>query len=275
MLEEMSFSYIKELGVSFKAGHVEKRVKFHDLIRCLQEVYNIQCAHKTTSNNFISPNQNTNTMDQLIPINENNGKQIVNARDLHESLGSKKQFADWIRNKVVNNPYFAENEEWTVIHQSVKNPNGGRPSIEYGLTIDCAKKVAMAEQTDKGNEVRDYFIAVEKAAKEAAGNLSAFDIMEMSLKKLRDQEKRVSVVEKDVLKLKAASQTRADYFTVVGYATLHGQHVDLKTASILGIKASNLCKKRGFNTDSIPDPRFGRVRMYPIVILDEVFNVTS
>jgi len=37
---------------------------------------------------------------------------------------------------------------------------------QYALTIDTAKKVAMAEQTSVGNKVREYFIAVEKKLKE-------------------------------------------------------------------------------------------------------------
>ena len=40
-----------------------------------------------------------------------------------------------------------------------------------------------------------------------------------------------------------------------------------------GRKATSLCKERGIETDSIPDPRFGVVKTYPSTVLDEVFNM--
>jgi len=40
----------------------------------------------------------------------------------------------------------------------VKNPLGGRPKKDYALTQETAKKVAMSEQTPRGNEARDYFV---------------------------------------------------------------------------------------------------------------------
>jgi hypothetical protein len=75
-----------------------------------------------------------------------------------------------------------------------------------------------------------------------------------------------------VLQLEAKQQTRPDYFTIVGYGTLHHVSVNLKQASVLGRRASELCKQRGYQTDKIPDPRFGEVKMYPVSVLDEVFE---
>lgn len=34
---------------------------------------------------------------------------------------------------------FIEGEYFEVFHNSMNNPNGGRPQIEYALSIDCAK----------------------------------------------------------------------------------------------------------------------------------------
>ncbi len=62
-----------------------------------------------------------------------------------------------------------ENQDYVLLHntidqaggvfnKSVKNSKGGRPRINYALTIDTGKKVSMAEQTPTGDEVRDYFL---------------------------------------------------------------------------------------------------------------------
>jgi len=40
---------------------------------------------------------------------------------------------------------------------------GGRPAEEYRLTVDCFKSFCMMAGTEKGKEVRKYYLAVEKA----------------------------------------------------------------------------------------------------------------
>ncbi|NPD92334.1 antA/AntB antirepressor family protein [Xylanibacter muris] len=39
-------------------------------------------------------------MNELIPICEKNGKKAVNARDLHAFLGSKRDFSNWIKDRI-------------------------------------------------------------------------------------------------------------------------------------------------------------------------------
>ena len=101
--------------------------------------------------------------------------------------------------------------------------------------------------------------------------LSTLDMLEMGIKQLRAQEQRVNAIEKDVLELKAQSTTRPDYFTIVGYATLHKIQVGLHMAARLGGKAARLCSVYGYMTEEVPDPRFGKVKSYPRSVLDEVF----
>lgn len=58
-----------------------------------------------------------------------------------------------------------------VITQVRVNPNqqasqGGRPSEQISLTIDCFKSLGMMAGTDKGKQIRKYFLECEKIAKE-------------------------------------------------------------------------------------------------------------
>lgn len=94
------------------------------------------------------------------------------------------------------------------------------------------------------------------------------------------QEKRVQQLEagqqeiKDkVAMIEAKTTTRSNYFTIVGYATLHNIQCGLQLASSLGRKASQLCKLRGIETEEIPDPRFGKVKTYPESILSEIIQM--
>ena len=134
-------------------------------------------------------------MKELIKITEHNGKQAVSARELHAFLGAKKDFTDWIKYRIAKYG-FIENEDFEVFHKIGENPQGGRPQIEYALTIDCAKELAMVEGNAKGKQARLYFIECEKKLQELALiPKSQAEIALMHSQILVEQEKRLSTVE--------------------------------------------------------------------------------
>ena len=49
--------------------------------------------------------------------------QAVNARELHAFLGSKRQFTDWIKNRIEQYD-FVENQDFTTVSKNLEN--GGR-----------------------------------------------------------------------------------------------------------------------------------------------------
>jgi anti-repressor protein len=53
-----------------------------------------------------------------------------------------------------------------------KTSSGGRPSVEYNLTISTAKEIAMLQRNEKGKQVRNYFIQVEDRYKKLANDPS-------------------------------------------------------------------------------------------------------
>lgn len=100
----------------------------------------------------------------IVEVIEYDGKQAVNARELHEKLGNKKQFANWIQLRIEQYG-FVENQDFQVFNQKVKNSNGGRNRKEYALSLDMAKELCMVENNDAGRRIRKYFIEVEKKAR--------------------------------------------------------------------------------------------------------------
>lgn len=100
----------------------------------------------------------------VVEIIEHDGKQAVNARELHQKLGSKYQFANWIQERI-NKYGFVENQDYEVFKENLKNSNGGRPTKEYALSLDMAKELCMVENNEKGRMIRKYFIEVEKKAR--------------------------------------------------------------------------------------------------------------
>ena len=123
--------------------------------------------------------------------------QTVNARALHEKLGVKKKFPDWIKDQL-SRGQLVENADYLVLPQKGKNPNGGRPLKDYHITLDAAKSIAMMSGTEKGKEVRQYFIQCEKDLRMPVSQLSRMDILQLAM----DAEKEVQVLTHQVEELK-------------------------------------------------------------------------
>lgn len=102
----------------------------------------------------------------LVPIySDENAETLINGRELHEFLGSKRQFADWIKDRIEKYS-FIENEDFYIISQICETSSGGGTvKKEYILKIDTAKEIAMVENNSKGRQVRKYFIEAEKRFK--------------------------------------------------------------------------------------------------------------
>lgn len=83
----------------------------------------------------------------------------VNARELWKALESKQDFSTWIKNRLAD---FEKDVDFTV-HKIVDGKNDGKfKPIEYTLTLDTAKHLAMLERNEIGKKIRQYFIEVEK-----------------------------------------------------------------------------------------------------------------
>lgn len=101
--------------------------------------------------------------NQLVPVYETDkGNKVVDARELHEFLGSKQEFANWIKNRIEKYG-FVMDEDFLITLS--KTSNGGRPTTEYVLAFDTAKELAMVENNAKGRKARKYFIEIEKRFK--------------------------------------------------------------------------------------------------------------
>lgn len=106
-------------------------------------------------------NQN---LGELLPINENNGKRAVNARDLYLFLGyDKSQWARWYTTNIVNNDFAEEG----IDYQTFDIVSNGNATKEFALSIDFAKELSMLARNERGKQARKYFIACEQSLKTA------------------------------------------------------------------------------------------------------------
>lgn len=100
--------------------------------------------------------------NKKLPILQQDDTNSVDARELHKQLQVGKDFSTWIKDRV-RKYGLEEGLDFSPI--SVKS-TGGRPSIEYNLTLETAKQLAMLQNNELGNITRKYFIYIEKAFKE-------------------------------------------------------------------------------------------------------------
>ena len=104
-------------------------------------------------------------MNELIKLNQtkinDETVQTVNARELHTFLEVGKDFSTWLKNRIEQYD-FVENQDFVVFHKKGENPQGGRPSNDYYITLDMAKELAMVERNEKGKQARQYFIECER-----------------------------------------------------------------------------------------------------------------
>jgi len=110
-----------------------------------------------------------NTTTALIPVfnGELDGRQqhLCNAQDLHQHLAVSTRFNDWVSRRIEQYGFIEDEDFYSVLSKS----EGGRPSVEYHLTLDMAKELAMVENNEQGRQVRRYFISMEREARESRG----------------------------------------------------------------------------------------------------------
>lgn len=97
----------------------------------------------------------------LIPVNYDGEQPMVSARELHKALDVQSRFSRWFDS---NKELFVEGEDYNKCTSSTVVNNGAIRELEdYEITVLMAKHLAMMSRTEKGKQVRDYLINLEKA----------------------------------------------------------------------------------------------------------------
>lgn len=100
-------------------------------------------------------------MNNLINVTLNeNHEPVISARQLHETLEVKTEYKKWF--KRMTEYGFVENEDFVKVTQKCLTSSTGQNMTDHIIKLDMAKEIAMIQRTDKGKEVRQYFIQVEK-----------------------------------------------------------------------------------------------------------------
>jgi phage anti-repressor protein len=89
----------------------------------------------------------------MLNIDENNK---VDAREIYDFIGVKSRFNDWFKNSID----FIGAIDGKDFYQKNSKSTGGRPTIEYDVTIDCAKELCLTQRTTRSKELRLWLISL-------------------------------------------------------------------------------------------------------------------
>lgn len=142
------------------------------------------------------------------------GRQAVQCSQLYNALGlAENQYLRWISRNIINNPFGIEGEDYILlnspnvslrngqnvltrpndeIRQTLRQRRNRSRSMDFVLTLDFAKRLAMMTRTAQGESVRRYFLQCEKVAQ--AVQLELFAELEAyrSLEAIRLQRRELN-----------------------------------------------------------------------------------
>lgn len=99
-------------------------------------------------------------MKELLKINYEAEKPTVSARELYAGLEIGTKFTTWFE-RMKEYGFSEGNEFFPILGET--SETGGRPAVDYQISVDMAKQICMIQRSEKGKQYRQYFIDLEKA----------------------------------------------------------------------------------------------------------------
>lgn len=219
-------------------------------------------------------------MNELVKVKEEciSGDlvQAVDARELHEFLEVKTPFHKWISRRI-EEMQLIENREFIITDKFVHN-SAGRPGDNYAISLDTAKHLAMIERNEKGFQIREYFIEVEKKAKENQIVAMENPIVKLALQyaKVEDEQRRQLQLlidqQKQIDNIKEDIDCTENYFKARAFANMKGLRLTRMEHQKFGKQAAHVSRQRGYRIDPAICPEWGKVNRYHIDVLEEVYK---
>lgn len=214
----------------------------------------------------------------LIPVHNTGKQQTVSARQLYEFLGyNPTQWQRWYKKNITGNQFLINNKDYQVLDIMSKT-SGGRPTQDFEITLDVAKKMSMQAPGEKGEQARNYFLECERKAQSPA--LSSAEVLLQSVQLLVEQQRQITEVKEEQTQIKESIEdinlrliSRPEgLYTVAAYGVLTKRSISNRTASNIGKMAAKACKAMGRNIGKITDEKWGYINIYPKDVLESVFN---
>ena len=187
---------------------------------------------------------------ELIKIQENDkGQKVVSAKDLYLFLGyDKSNWASWSKKNIINNDFSIENTDYVGF---VLTTNGNE-TTDFALTLDFAKRISMMARTEKGEEVRKYFIECEKQLLEVKPIFQVPTTFKEALLLAVEQQEKIEQLELETKTLEIELDKSHEWISIKKVA--HANSVHWK--SLEWKKLKDVSKITGYLPKKIFDANF-------------------
>lgn len=98
---------------------------------------------------------------------------VVSAKALHNALDVGRVFASWFNSRVSQYAFISGMDFDQLTPERVEIIGAGRPEVDYAISVNMAKELAMVERNDQGRAVRRYFIQCEEELQRQAPEKAA------------------------------------------------------------------------------------------------------
>ncbi|HWT62507.1 MAG TPA: antA/AntB antirepressor family protein [Ochrobactrum sp.] len=85
----------------------------------------------------------------------------VDGREVHRFLKVGKDYTNWIKDRIKKFG-FIEGVDYLLAEIGEQHPSGTKYRTEYFLTLSMGKELGMIDRSDKGRQIRKYFISIEE-----------------------------------------------------------------------------------------------------------------
>lgn len=182
------------------------------------------------------PLQTAGGLQQVTFVNEDGLYDIV----LDSRKPKAKNFRKWITSKVV---------------PSIRKT--GSYSIKQPEQLSAAESLLQSVQLLVAHERQLSLLETQQKNMQGAINTLFDEVYGMKF-------------QTDLMKQKLNNEI--ERYTVIGYCSLHKIDITRKEAAIIGGACARMCKKENIATESIADPRFGKVNTYPSEIIAKCYE---
>ena len=203
-------------------------------------------------------------MNELITINYENDRPMVNGRDLYNALQINAKYTDWFKRMCEYG--FVERRDYETILKNVIRVDGSempQKQFDHQISINMAKQLCMIQRSEIGRKFREYFIQIEEAWN------SPEKIMERALQiahqKALEAERKIFGLIEEKETLEIALNESLQYYTVAKYNKKFHKKWNMEQCQKIGKEIAAYCRGHAVEIKKCETNDESAVNSYPLI----------